>query len=345
MRNLILGVESSCDDTCLALVDQNGKVLAESSFSQTAIHQCFGGVVPEVASRSHFERLEPLFGELISQVIDKGSRIQSVAASCTPGLVGPLLVGASFARGLAQGWQIPFIGIHHLRAHVASIFLERQSNRPMREQLEDLSGSLVVLVSGGHTQILQLGPELSLKVLASTADDAAGECFDKSAKIMGLPYPGGPSIEKLALSLSEADSPIALSIANSLPRPRSKLGFSFAGLKTAIKIFIEKNPDQQKSAATAWAIQEVIGDTIVATIRKTFKESNLSPSNLFFCGGVSANTSIRKKLEELSQELNCTLHVPPVKFSTDNAAMVAACAWLQSDKFNENTITARQSLG
>ena len=198
----------------------------------------------------------------------------------------------------------------------------------------------VLLVSGGHTQLLKVDSDLSAEILAQTADDAAGECFDKSAKLMGLTYPGGPAIEQLADTLPVEDEKKAQDLFKVLPKPKSAQGFSFSGLKTAIRIKIEKNPELKGTAAFAWAVQETIGHSILNVLKKHFTEGE----RLFFCGGVSANRRIRHLLLEWCESRSVQCIVPSLKYCTDNAAMIGAAAWIQNEKHALNKVQARVPL-
>ena len=245
MKKLILAIESSCDETAAALVDAHGSVIGSELVSQISTHNLYGGVVPEVASRAHFEEIDAVVRTLVQKSgIDPLRDLEAVAATMGPGLIGPLLVGVSYARGIAVAWKKPFVGVHHLRGHLASALLEKDPTRSMRDQLRELSPALVLLASGGHTQLLLLEETFSATSLADTADDAAGECFDKSAKLMGLPYPGGPAIEKLARESSGGER--AKAFASELPKPKSAAGFPFLGSKPP---FASSSPRTPRSSA------------------------------------------------------------------------------------------------
>ncbi len=351
MRNeeAILGIESSCDETAVALVNSQGEVLFQALESQIDIHQRFGGVVPEVASRSHFNVLDLLVAQALEKVDSLGLKIKAVAATRGPGLVGPLIVGASFAEGLAKGWSLPCIGVHHLRGHLASVLLKESPSSATKdpsslsEKAARIFPALVLLVSGGHTQVLRVDEKLRAQTWAQSADDAAGECFDKSAKLMGLPYPGGPAIEKKAAELKESDRALAQEILRQLPRPKSDLGFSFAGLKTAIRLRLEKDPELRQSPAFCWALQEAIGETLLQGLDRSLKAGlDRAPvSSLVFCGGVSANKRIRQLVNSWAEQRQLSLYLAPLNFCTDNAAMIAACAWVQDPELEVKEVRAR----
>lgn len=311
------------------------------SVSQSSLHHRFGGVVPEVASREHFLSLDSLVQELLSSVSKDKVEIAQVAATTGPGLVGPLLVGASYAEGLASGWGVPFRRIHHLRGHVASALLSLGTQATLLEKAKSTFPALILLVSGGHTQVLYCDRNLKMKKLADTADDSAGECFDKSAKLMGLPYPGGPAIERLSVVSAEAKSLLA-----ELPVPRSAEGFSFSGLKTAIRLMIEKKPELKATPQMCWAIQECILKSLLKGLNTALEklDADADITSFVFCGGVSANERIRGELELWAQKQRLQVVLPPLKYCGDNAAMIAAAAWIQDSKFDLKEVLPRVSL-
>ncbi len=346
----ILAIESSCDETAVALVSESGKIKAEELSSQISLHNLYGGVVPEVASRAHFEELNALVKRLLATEEKNWFKknLSAVAATTGPGLIGPLLVGSSYARGLAEGWGLPFIGVHHLRGHLASPLLEKYSqseNSTLKTLALETFPALVLLVSGGHTQILRVDENLNAKKWADTADDAAGECFDKCAKLMGLGYPGGAFIEGIAQKLKTQDEALAKKILTDLPRPRSKEGFSFSGLKTAARQMLEKNPEYKQSPAFCWALQECIADTLALTLKRLLSSQNHGDlKNFIFCGGVSANWRLRESLQAVVFDAGLPILVPPLKYCTDNAAMIGAAAWVQAPEHNLSQVSARRSL-
>lgn len=345
MTSLILAFESSCDDTAIALVDEKGRVVAQSVLSQVDVHNRFGGVVPELASRLHESALDSLVRELLEKNLDSQSKISKVAATCGPGLIGPLLVGKCYAQGLALGWGLPFVGVHHLRGHVASVLLDLPSDAPICDKAKKVFPAIVLLVSGGHTQVLRVDEKLQGEVLLSSHDDAAGECFDKAAKLMGLSYPGGPAIEKMAHQLNSDKLPQARHLSSALPRPQSEAGFSFAGLKTAIRIKLEKEPLLAQQEAFAWAVQDSVGEALLAGLSRIEKNLVDAPCKSFvFCGGVSANLSIREKVQVWARKSDLNLYIPEIKYCTDNAAMIGAAAWIQDESLNLQDVAARISL-
>lgn len=342
---MILALESSCDETALAVVGEDGQVQLNVCLSQISLHQKYGGVVPELASRAHFEALEEFSKAMQSQGI-KSDNITAIAATMGPGLVGPLLVGSSFARGLAAAWNKPFIGVHHLRAHVASALLDEKlrGKSTLKELSQKTFPSLVLLVSGGHCMLLKTESDLSCEILKSTSDDAAGECFDKCAKLIGLPYPGGPSIEAESLKCVSADQKtLAQEWASKLPRPKSEAGFSFAGLKTAFRLLVEQDERALKNIPSlARALEITISDTLIAVLNKVAEEHDIG--RLICCGGVSANLHLREKLSTWCEKRSWNFFTVPLKYSTDNAVMIAVAAWVQNEKFSVNSVFPRGGL-
>ena len=348
-KDTILAIESSCDETAVCWLDSSGRILLEALSSQIELHRKTGGVVPEVASRSHFEVINHLVQGLLQNPVFEVSRLRAIAATRGPGLVGPLLVGASYAEGQSTGWKLPFVGVHHLRGHLASALLPGAQAAPqtLKERADHMFPALVLLVSGGHTQVLEVDSQLRARKWIDTVDDAAGECFDKSAKLMGLPYPGGPEIEALALRLPESSQAEAKKISKHLPKPKTQDGnFSFSGLKTAVRNQLEKNPSYARSPAFCWALQDAIGETLVAGLTRALKSRSeaLALKSLVFCGGVSANRTLRTRIETWAQQNQMTPHCPPLKFCTDNAAMIAAAAFVQHESLALHRVAARLEL-
>jgi N6-L-threonylcarbamoyladenine synthase len=341
---MILAVESSCDETALAIVDARGEVKLNLCLSQIALHEKYGGVVPELASRSHFDALDE-FSKLLKEKNISASDITAVAATMGPGLIGPLLVGSSFARGLASGWGKKFVGVHHLRAHVASALLEENvGKKSLQEKANELFPSLVLLVSGGHCMILKVQSDLSCEILKSTSDDAAGECFDKCAKLIGLSYPGGPAIEKQSsLCNSPAENALAREWSAKLPRPKSQEGYSFAGLKTAFRLLVEQDERAKKNIpALSRALEISIAESLLIVLEKVGFDQNLP--NIICCGGVSANLHLRSELAKSCERNGWKFFTVPLKYSTDNAVMIAAAAWIQSEELSPKTVFARGGL-
>jgi N6-L-threonylcarbamoyladenine synthase len=350
---MILAFESSCDETAMALVDAYGKVVLNCCLSQIELHNRYGGVVPELASRSHFDILEELSLQLQKAEKDKTfdrSQVQSVACTMGPGLIGPLLVGSNFARGIASAWSKDFRGVHHLRGHLASVLLDSQLDEKypgltLVEKAQKIFPALVLLVSGGHCLLMLVSPQLEARILKTTSDDAAGECFDKCAKLMGLPYPGGPSIQKEALlCTSENEKALSREWAAKLPRPKSEEGFSFAGLKTAFRLLLEKDSRAKSNRpALCKALEETIADSLLRVVKNT--DDFFEGVNHFICcGGVAANVYLREKLKDWAEKKSLNFYTVPFAYATDNAAMIAAAAWVQASKLNEKQVFTRGHL-
>lgn len=312
----ILGIETSCDETAAAVVADGNKVLSSVVSSQVDLHARFGGVVPEVASRAHVELLTPVVAQaMIEGGIVGGEQVDAVAATVGPGLIGSLLVGVSAAKALALVWDVPFVAVNHLEAHLYAAFLEEP----------DLQLPLVVLmVSGGHTMLVAMEGHGRYRLLGQTLDDAAGEAFDKVARYLDLGYPGGPAIDQLATS----GDPSAIAF----PRPMEKDGydFSFSGLKTSVVNHVRKNPDVS-TADVAASFQEAVVDVLLGKARRAAQE--VGAKGLCLAGGVAANSRLRERALDVCLEEGLHPFLPSRSMCTDNAAMIAAAGWyrLHSD--------------
>ncbi|MEK9686424.1 MAG: tRNA (adenosine(37)-N6)-threonylcarbamoyltransferase complex transferase subunit TsaD [Methylophilaceae bacterium] len=311
---LILGIESSCDETGLALYDSASGLIGHVLNSQVDLHRLYGGVVPELASRDHIRFILPLLDELFKKTNKDVTDLNAIAYTKGPGLSGALLVGASVAESLAMSLDIPTIPIHHLEGHLLSPFLE--NNQPEFP-------FLALLVSGGHSQLIHVRELGEYEIIGDTLDDAAGEAFDKSAQLLGLGYPGGAALSKLASTGSAFYS---------LPKPlinSDDLNFSFSGLKTAVLNLVKKEQplDDIKKANIAYAFQESITDVLTTKCLKALKEKNLSC--LVVSGGVGANRQLRDKLKLLAQEHSFQLFFPSLEFCTDNGAMIAIAGFFR----------------
>jgi len=315
----ILAIESSCDDTSAAVLSDG--ILLSNVMAGQKIHQKYGGVVPELASRSHQQNIVPVVDVALKEANMKPEDISAVAFTLGPGLLGSLIVGVSFAKSFALARNIPIIVVNHLHAHVLSTFIKEKEDDRVPE-----FPFLSMTVSGGHTQIVLVRDFFDSQIIGSTIDDAAGEAFDKSAKLMGLGYPGGPEIDKLAAK----GNPDAFHI--SLPKIQG-LNFSFSGLKTSFlylirdemkkdKNFIEKNKED-----LAASLQKAIIDVLVAKIRRASRETGIK--NIALGGGVSANSGLKKRLKEIAQKDRWNLYLPQNKFTTDNAAMIGIVGYLK----------------
>jgi N6-L-threonylcarbamoyladenine synthase len=305
---LILGIESSCDETGVALYHTERGLLAHALHTQIAMHNEYGGVVPELASRDHVRHVLPLIREITAQADCQLSDIDAIAYTQGPGLSGALLVGASVACALAYALDIPTLGIHHLEGHLLS---------PLLSDPAPEFPFVALLVSGGHTQLMRVEGVGCYTLLGETLDDAAGEAFDKSAKLLGLNYPGGAELAKLALTGTAGRF--------KLPRPMlhsGDLDFSFSGLKTAV-LTMSKNHtlDQQTRADIAYAAQEAIVEVLTSKAMSALKQTGLK--QLVVAGGVGANQQLREQLDKLAKKSGCRVFYPDLEFCTDNGAMIA----------------------
>jgi len=311
---IILGIETSCDETAVALVEDGRKILISLVASQVDIHRPFGGVVPELASREHLRALLPLLEEALAKTGLTPARIDAVAFTRGPGLIGALLVGTSFAKALAYAWNLPLIGIHHLKAHLYASFLEGE---PPAFPVAGL------LVSGGHTAIVHLRSREEGEILGQTRDDAAGEAFDKVANLLRLGYPGGPGIEKIA----RGGDPRRYDF----PRGMMKSGdldFSFSGLKTAVRYLVEKIPEEERAARAA-DIAASFQAAAVEVLLFKLKEAALRTAarTVVLGGGVVRNQLLREEARRIFAPPGYRLLVPPPGLSSDNAAMIAGLAF------------------
>ena len=314
---LILGLESSCDDTAAALVTSDRRILAQSVVSQNDAHRPFGGVVPEIAARAHVQILPDLIRRVLREAKVEIDEVDTVAATAGPGLIGGVMVALLTAKGLAIAANKPLVAVNHLEGHALS-------PRLIDPDLE--FPYLLLLVSGGHCQILEVLEVGSYRRLATTIDDAAGEAFDKAAKLLGLPYPGGPGIEDLARSGSPEAVPLPRPLVGS-PEPH----FSFAGLKSAVQRTVESG--QFEPADVAASFQQAIVDCLVDRTRLALERSDAR--TLVVAGGVAANQAIRSALEALASANARNFRVPPAWLCTDNAAMIA---WAGAERFERGMI-------
>lgn len=312
---LVLGVESSCDETGLAVYDSERGLLAHALHSQVALHAEYGGVVPELASRDHIRHVVPLLRQVIAEAGITLENIDAIAYTQGPGLAGALLVGCAFAEALAFALNKPTLPLHHLEGHLLS---------PLLSQDPPEFPFIALLVSGGHTQLMRIEGVGKYETLGETLDDAAGEAFDKSAKLLGLPYPGGAALSALA----ERGRPGRFA----LPRPllhSGDLNFSFSGLKTAVLNLVRSSetPDEQFRADVARAFQDAIVDVLVKKSIKALKTAGLK--RLVVAGGVGANQPLRQRLNTEMQRRGWRVHYPELEFCTDNGAMIALAGALR----------------
>ncbi len=328
----VLGIETSCDETGVAIYDGDAGLLAHEVHSQVDLHAAYGGVVPELASRDHIRRLTPLIRLVMARADSAPADIDGVAYTAGPGLVGALLVGAGLGRSLAWGWGVPSIGVHHMEGHLLA---------PLLEEPTPAFPFLALLVSGGHTQLVQVEGVGRYRLLGESVDDAAGEAFDKTAKILGLPYPGGPALAKLA-ELGEPGRYV-------FPRPmtdRPGLDFSFSGLKTfalnAVRDELASRTDtEQAKADIARAFEDAVVETLVIKCRRAVQAAGVE--RLILAGGVSANRRLRARMDEMMAGRGGRAFYPRPELCTDNGAMIAFAGYqrLAAGEQEPLTFTAR----
>ncbi len=316
MSNLTLAIETSCDDTSVALV-KGREVL--SLFIQTHLeHQDFGGVVPEIASRKHAELLEVLVKKTLKENNITMDDIDSIGVTNGPGLLGSLLVGVMFAKGLAQANNKPLIGINHIFGHISANFIENELKLPY----------IALVVSGGHTELLYTEDHFHFEVIGKTRDDAAGEAFDKGAKLLNLPYPGGPVIDKISKEIDNPsfEFPIAM-------KQKNNFDFSFSGLKTSLLYFLKENERTEENVANiAASYQKAIVDTLIYKLKNAVKKYNVD--NIVVAGGVSGNSKLRDSLHKTFKHKSVS--IPSLKYCTDNAAMIGVATNMLKDKWENN---------
>lgn len=304
----IIGIETSCDETGIAIYDDEKGLLSHKLYSQVKLHADYGGVVPELASRDHVKKTIPLIKTAMAEANVTPQDLDGVAFTAGPGLVGALLVGATIGRSLAYAWNVPAVPVHHMEGHLLA---------PMLEENPPPFPFVALLVSGGHTMLVEVKNIGEYRILGESIDDAAGEAFDKTAKLMGLDYPGGPLLAKLA----EKGTPGRFKF----PRPmtdRPGLDMSFSGLKTFTANTIAANgDDEQTRADIAYAFQEAVCDTLVIKCKRALEETGLK--RVVIAGGVSANKQLRADLEKLAKKIDGEVYYPRTEFCTDNGAMIA----------------------
>lgn len=332
---LVLGIESSCDETAAAVIKDGREILSSVISSQIDLHRPYGGVVPELASREHLEKINPVVDEALEKANIELKELDAIAVTQGPGLVGSLLVGVNYAKSLAFGLNIPIIGVNHIEGHVYSIVFE---NPPVEYP------AFALIVSGGHTNLFYVPEEGKYKVIARTRDDAAGEAFDKVAKMLNLGYPGGPIIEKLA---KEGD-------AKKIKFPIAKISdgrpdYSFSGLKTAVAKYVRENNIQPvlQDESISQEIKDICAsfqDTVTRSLLKSIEKlaDELNPKTLIVAGGVACNGYLHEASEKLGQKLGLPVYFPSKHLSTDNAAMIAAAGYfhLKNGERSELTMTA-----
>ncbi|OOF04334.1 tRNA (adenosine(37)-N6)-threonylcarbamoyltransferase complex transferase subunit TsaD [Salinivibrio sp. MA440] len=304
----ILGIETSCDETGVAIYDDQAGLLSHQLYSQVKLHADYGGVVPELASRDHIKKTLPLIKAAMAQANLTPDQLDGIAYTAGPGLVGALLVGSTIGRSLAYAWQVPAVGVHHMEGHLLA---------PMLEDNPPAFPFVALLVSGGHTLLVEVKGIGQYRILGESIDDAAGEAFDKTAKLMGLDYPGGPLLSKLAEKGTHGRF--------TFPRPmtdRPGLDFSFSGLKTfAANTIAANDTDDQTRADIAYAFQDAVVDTLAIKCKRALDQCGLN--RLVVAGGVSANRYLREKLDVLTKKRGGDVFYPRPEFCTDNGAMIA----------------------
>ena len=331
----ILGIESSCDDTSASVIC-NAKVLSNVVANQE-IHSKYGGVVPELASRAHQQNIVPVVQQALEQAKISKKDLTAIAFTRGPGLMGSLLVGTSFAKSLALGLQVPLIDVNHMQAHILSHFIEEENSKIPPFPF------ICLTISGGHTQIVKVTNHFEMEILGETIDDAVGEAFDKSAKILGLPYPGGPLIDKYA----------KLGNPKAFPFTKPKVGdldFSFSGLKTGILYFVQKqvklNPNfiEENLNDICASIQYTIVEILMNKLKNAVKQTGIK--HIAIAGGVSANSEIRERLKLAEKHFGWTTYIPKFEYTTDNAAMIAITGYLKflNNNYSDVSITAKARL-
>ena len=324
----VLGIETSCDETGIAIYCSERGLLAHAVYTQTDIHRMFGGVVPELASRDHVRKVLPMVKEVLNQANLSLREIDGIAYTAGPGLISAIMVGAAVARSLAYGLNIPALGVHHMEGHLLA---------PMLEERKPQFPFLALLVSGGHTLLVKVGALGDYQVLGESVDDAVGEAFDKTAKLLGLPYPGGPELAKLAEKGRNGKY--------EFPRPMlhsPDFNFSFSGLKTSVLHAVAKATlDEQTKADIAKAFEAAVVETLTHKCRRALQHTGLK--QLVIGGGVSANKSLRAALATMAETLGAKLFYPKSEFCTDNGAMIAytGCQRLMAGQHDDLTIKAK----
>ncbi len=307
----ILGIESSCDETSVSIVKNGTEEIATVISSQIDIHKDFGGVVPEIASREHVKNVTMVLEECMEKANMKIEDVDAIALTYGPGLIGSLLIGLETAKTLSFVYNKPLIPVHHIAGHIYANSLVKKLEFPL----------LAVVVSGGHTELIEMEKHYSFKKLGGTLDDAIGECYDKVARVIGLEYPGGPKIDKMAtIGKKTYNLPV--------PLKDDSYNFSFSGLKSAV-INLAHNEKQRgeeiRNEDLAASFQSVAVEAIITKVKKAIIDKNIK--NVIVAGGVAANNGLRNAMSELSKELNFDLSIPPMKYCTDNATMIAAAGY------------------
>jgi N6-L-threonylcarbamoyladenine synthase len=311
---IVLGIETSCDETAAALVRDGSDVLSSVVSSQIDLHAVYGGVVPEIAGRAHLELLNPVVAQAVVEAGVADDEIGAVAVTVGPGLIGALLVGVSAAKALAYTWGVPFVGVNHMEAHLYASFLEDPTlELPM----------VVLLVSGGHTMLVEMRGHADYRLLGRTIDDAAGEAFDKVARYLGLGYPGGPAIDRIAVS----GDPAAIDFPRAMLH--DGLDFSFSGLKTSVVNHVRKHPEVA-TADVAASFQAAVVDVLVAKAQRAARQ--IGARSMALGGGVAANSLLRERFAAAAAAEGIQAFLPSREMCTDNAAMIASVGWYRLER-------------
>jgi N6-L-threonylcarbamoyladenine synthase len=314
---LLLGIETSCDDTATAVVRDGRQVLSSVSTNQDAFHAKYGGIVPEIASRRHVALLSAAVEDALGRADATLADIDAVAVTSGPGLIGSLVVGVAAAKALAYALRVPLYAVNHLHGHVFAAFLDRAESPPYP--------FLALLVSGGHSQLVAVETAMQMRVLGRTHDDAAGEAYDKTARLLGLPYPGGPELDRLA----RQGDPQAYAFPRHRPKNDS-LDLSFSGLKTSVRYFLESDAGRNaKREDVAASFQAAVVDVLMARMEAAFERGSYNA--VVLSGGVAANSALQEAFRSWSQRKGIAAFIPPPQYCTDNAAMIAAAAFYQGE--------------
>lgn len=321
----ILSIESSCDETAAAVIENGRNILSNVVYTQIEVHKEYGGVVPEIASRYHIEKISGIVSSALKEANVTMEDIDAVAATTAPGLIGALLVGLNFAKGLAYRYHKPFIPVHHLRGHIAANYLAHAACKPP---------FLALVVSGGHSHIVKANDYTDFEIIGKTRDDAAGEAFDKGARVLGLPYPGGVHLDKLA----QNGNPKAIQF----PKVRfadAPYDFSFSGVKTSIVNYVHR-ADMKNETICKEDVAASYMDAITGILCENFEKAvrHTGAKSLVLAGGVSANSMLRAKIEEMAKNNGCELFIPPLGLCGDNAAMIGAQAYYEYRKGHLGTL-------
>jgi len=330
---LVLGLESSCDETAAAVVEDGTRVLSDVVASQVDMHARYGGVVPELASRAHVANIVPVIEESLARAGVTLADLGAVAVTQGPGLIGALLVSVQAGKGIAYGRGLPLIGVHHLEGHLSAVYLEPEPP-PFPH--------LALVVSGGHTTLIRVDDHGRLAELGATRDDAAGEAFDKVAKLLGLGYPGGVMIDRLA----KTGDPSAVVFPRAMTKKETGYEFSFSGLKTAVLVHVQQNgvPEGQALADLCASFQDTVVEVLVRKTRQAARDHGLA--HVQVCGGVAANSRLRSQMAAAGAEDGFRVHVPPPRRCTDNAAMIASAGFfrLPRGEFSNLALAADSAL-